>query len=169
MPAHQQRRNVFDAHSQFHRQKRPIACRVEHAGLTDHALVRKTAHFHHALHHRVERVADDDQNRVGAGGFDLLGHRADDASIGHSKSSRLMPGLRDAGGDHHHLAAGGVGVVVRAGDLRVEADDRRRLHEVERLAFRHVSELRNIEQDDITQFGRRAPVSRGLRRHCRRQ
>ena len=69
--AHQQGRNVFDAHAQLHRQKRAIAGRVEHAGLAQHALRRKAGDLQHALHHRVERIADDDDDRVGARGFDL--------------------------------------------------------------------------------------------------
>ncbi len=62
-----------------------------------------------------------------------------------------MPGLRgDAGGDDHHVGAVDVGVVVAAGDLRVEAFDRAALAEVERLALGDA--LGDVEQDDVAEF-----------------
>ena len=42
--------------------------------------------------------------------------------------------------------------------LRVEADDRRGLHQVERLALGHVAGLRNIQQHDVAQLGGGAPM-----------
>ncbi len=76
-----------------------------------------------------------------------------------SRSSRLMPGLpRHSGGDDHHVAFGRVVVTGRADDIGVEAGDRRGLQEVEGLALGHALGLRDIQQDDIAQFGGRAPV-----------
>ena len=43
---------------------------------------RKTGHLPRPLHHGVQRIADHDHDRLGAGVFDLLGHGADDAGVG---------------------------------------------------------------------------------------
>ena len=47
--------------------------------------------------------------------------------------------------------AGGVGVVVGAGDPRVVADDRRRLGEVEALALRQP--LDDVDEHDVGEAG----------------
>ena len=63
------------------------------------------------------------------------------------RSSRLMPGLRGARGDDDHVRVGGVGVVVGAFDMQVEALDRAGLEQVEPFALRHTFD--NIDKDDI--------------------
>jgi hypothetical protein len=57
---------------------------------------------------------------------------------------------RDAGRDHDHVGARGVGVVVGADHARVGALDRRRLHDVEALALGHA--LDDVDQDDVGQL-----------------
>ena len=54
---------------------------------------------------------------------------------------------REPGGDDDHVGAGGVGVVVRADDPGVVADDRRRLGEVEALALGQA--LDDVDEDDV--------------------
>ena len=56
-----------------------------------------------------------------------------------------------AGGHDDDLAAGRVGVPVRAGDLDVVADDRGGLGEVERLALRQA--LDDVHEDYVGQAG----------------
>ena len=55
----------------------------------------------------------------------------------------------EAGGDDDDVRAGGVGVVIGAGDAHVVADDRRRLGQVERFALRQA--LDDIDQHDVGQ------------------
>ena len=50
----------------------------------------------------------------------------------------------------HDVGALDAGVVVGAGELGVEAFDRRGLGDVERLALRHA--LGDVEQDDVAEF-----------------
>ena len=57
----------------------------------------------------------------------------------------------EAGGHDDDVRAGGVGVVVRAGDPRIVADDRRGLGEVEALALRQP--LDDVDEDDVGQAG----------------
>src|SRR3546814_1665807 len=57
---------------------------------------------------------------------------------------------RDAGGDDDDVGARDVLVIVRAGDLRVEARDRPDLRQVERLALRHAFD--HVEQHDVAEF-----------------
>ena len=54
---------------------------------------------------------------------------------------------RQAGGDDHDVGAGGVGVVVGAGDRGAEALDRAHVHHVERLALRQA--LGDVDHDDV--------------------
>ena len=70
---------------------------------------------------------------------------------------------RDTGGDDHHVGAGDVGIIVRAGDLRVETLDRTALAEVERLALRNA--LGDVEQDDVAKLPHRGEVSEGSANH----
>ena len=56
-----------------------------------------------------------------------------------------------AGGDHDDVRAGRVGVVVRAGDPGVVADDRGGLGQVEALALRQP--LDDVDQDDVGEAG----------------
>jgi hypothetical protein len=76
----------------------------------------------------------------------------------------------DARGDHDHLGARGVLVVVRADDAGVRALDRRRLHHVEALALRHA--LDDIDQHHVGELAvgdplreRRPDVARPDHRH----
>ena len=93
--------------------------------------------------------------------LDLLGHRADDLGVGAEQIVAAHARLAgDAGGDHDDVAAGRVVVVVGADDVRVEAHDRRGLHQVERLALGHVLGLRNVQQHDVAQLGGGAPMGR---------
>ena len=92
------------------------------------------------------------------------GHRADDPGVGRQQVVAAHARLaRHAGGDHHHVAGRGVVVAGRADDLGVEADDRRGL-QVEGLALGHRLGLRDIEEDDVAQLGRRTPMGRGAPR-----
>ena len=45
-------------------------------------MVGKTTGLEGLLDHRVQRVADNNENGFGAGGFDLLGDGGDDFGIG---------------------------------------------------------------------------------------
>ena len=62
-PPSSMRRDVLDADAQFHRQERAEAGRIEHAGLAHHALRRKAGHLPGPLHHRIQRIADHDDDR----------------------------------------------------------------------------------------------------------
>ena len=84
-------------------------------------------------------------------GLDALADRLHHLQIDAEQVVAAHPRLAgDAGGDDDDVGAGDVGIVVRAGDLRVEALDRAALAEVERLALRHA--LDDVEQDDVAQF-----------------
>jgi hypothetical protein len=55
----------------------------------------------------------------------------------------------DTGRDDDHVRAGDIGIVIGAGDLRVEALDRAALAQIERLALRYAFD--DVEQDDVAQ------------------
>ena len=102
--------------------------------------------------HRVERVGDDDQDRVRRVLHRLLDDGADDPGVLGQEVVAAHPGLaRQAGGHDDDVGAGRVGVVVRAGDPGVVADDRGRLGEVEALALRQA--LDDVDEHDVRQAG----------------
>ena len=68
-----------------------------------------------------------------------------------SRSSRLMPGLRGTPAVTMQTSAPSMRLVgIGAGELGVEAVDRRGLREVERLALRHA--LGDVEHHDVAEF-----------------
>ena len=71
-----------------------------------------------------------------------------------------MPGLAGEARRHDDdVGAGGVGVVVRADDAGVVADDRRRLGEVEALALGQA--LDDVDEDDVGEAGLGDPLGGG--------
>ena len=109
---------------------------------------REAAGLERHVAHRVERIGDDDDDRVRASARRLLDDRADDARVlGQQVVAAHARLAGEAGGDDDDVRAGRVGVVVRAGDLHVVAHDRRRLGQVERLALRQA--LDDVDQHDV--------------------
>ena len=98
--------------------------------------------------HRVERVRDDDQDRVGARGDDLLGDGPDDLLVRRDEVVAAHPRLaRQPGRDHDDLRAGRLLVAVRAGDVRLVAEHRRGLVDVEGLALRKA--FLDVDEHDV--------------------
>ena len=103
--------------------------------------------------HRVERVRDDDHERVRAVLLRVVGDVADDGQVdGDEVVARLAGLARDAGGDDEHVGAGEVGPVGRAADVRVVAEDGAVLLEVERLALGEVLLRGDVEEDDVAEL-----------------
>ena len=65
MAAEHERANIFDAHARLLRDEGAIARRVKGAGHADHAVLRESRRLQGDVAHRVERIRDDDQDRVG--------------------------------------------------------------------------------------------------------
>ena len=137
---------------------------VEHARHADDPVVRQAREFAQRPDHRVERVGDADHEGVGGVLLDALADRLHHLEVDAEKVVAAHPRLaRHAGGDDDHVGAGDVGIIVGAGDLRVEALDRAALADVERLALRNA--LGDVEQDDVAHFPLRGEVSEGSADH----
>ena len=79
---------------------------------------------------------------------DLLGHALDDLLVRREQVVAAHARLaRKPGGDHDDVGAGRLVVAVGAGDVRLVADDRPGLVEVERLALRHA--LDDVHEHDV--------------------
>jgi malate/lactate dehydrogenase len=82
----------------------------------------------------------------------ILHDRPDDSGVLGQEVVAAHPWLTsEAGGHDHDVAAGRVGIVVRAQDARVVADDRSRLRQVEALALREA--LDDVDEDDVGEPG----------------
>ena len=148
---------VLDRDAELLGDERPEARRIEDAGHPQDALAREAGGVERDVAHRVERVGDDDQDRVRRMLHGLLDDGADDAGVLGQQVVAAHPGLAgQAGGDDDDVRAGGVGVVVRAGDPGVVADDRGRLGEIEALALRQP--LDDVDEDDVGQAGLGDPL-----------
>ena len=132
VPAEHHRLDV--AHRDVERlgEERAVARRVEHAGHADHALAREAGDLHRDVAHHVERVRDDDDDRVRRGLRDVLGDRLHDAGVRVEQVVAAHARLAgDAGRDDDDVGARRFVVAVGADDARVEQLDRRRLPLVE--------------------------------------
>ena len=162
MTAQEHRRDVFDADAEFHGEEGAVAGRVEDACLPDDPLRRESGHLERPLDHGVEGIADDDHDCLGACVTDLGSDIADDLGIRGEEIVAAHARLAgDAGGHDDDVTAGGVGPVGRASEAGIEPHDRRRLEEIERLAGGHALGRRNVEQNDVSEFGGGTPMGRG--------
>ena len=85
---------VLDGHAELLGDERPEPRRVEDAGHAQDALAREAGGPHRDVAHRVERVGDDDQDRVRGVRRGLLDDALTMPAFFASRSSRLMPGWR---------------------------------------------------------------------------
>ena len=72
---------VLDADAELLGDERPEPRRIEDAGHAEHALAREARRLQRDVAHRVERVRDDDQDRVGRLPRGLLHDGLDDAGV----------------------------------------------------------------------------------------
>ena len=114
-------------------------------------LLRQAAGLLQRPDHGVERIGDADDEGVGRvfldAGADLLHHLEIDAEQIVAAHAGLA---RHAGGDDADVGALDRLVGVGAGELGVEAVDRRGLRDVERLALRDA--LGDVEQHDVAEL-----------------
>jgi hypothetical protein len=102
--------------------------------------------------HCVERIGDDDQDRVRGVLGRLFDDRSDDPGVLGQEVVPAHTGLPGETGRHDDdVRTGRVGVVVRAEDPGVVPDQRRRLGEVEALAL--WQPLHDVDQDDVREAG----------------
>src|SRR5436189_1160496 len=77
--------DVFNGHVQLHRNEGAKTCRIENTSHPDDSFLRKAAYAKCSLHHRVERIADDDDDTVRRILDDLFGDTFDDFVISAKK------------------------------------------------------------------------------------
>src|SRR6185503_19591058 len=124
------------------------AGRVEDAGHAEDALLGTAGRALGHVTHRVERVRDDDQDRVRRGRDHLLGDLADDLLVRGHEVVAAHPGRAwQSGSDHDYLRARGLLVAVRADDVGLVAEHRAHLVDVERLALRQA--LLDVDEHDV--------------------
>src|SRR6185436_12560783 len=143
--------DVFDRDVEFVGEEIAEARGIQHARHADHLLVRHAGRLLQRPHHRVQRVGDADDERVGGilldAGADLL----HDLEIDAQKIVAAHAGLaRHAGGDDADLGIVERVVGIGAGEMGVETVDRGRLRDVERLALRNA--FGDVEHHDVAEL-----------------
>ncbi len=151
MAAKDEGRDIFLRGFERFREEVAEARRIQHARHADDFFRVEAGFLLHHPHHRVERVGDDDDERVRAEFFQVLRHRRNDAGVGGDEVVAAHAGLaRDPGGDDHHIRAFEVLVIIRAFDGSIDAFDRTGLRNVERFALRQAFD--HVEQHHIAEF-----------------
>ena len=118
--------HVLDRDAGLAGQEELKARRVEHAGHADHALFGELGAALELVDHGVERIGDDDEERVRAVFFGVVGDVADDGQVDGDEVVAALPGLaRHAGGHDDDVGAGAVGPVGRADRPRRRSRGRR--------------------------------------------
>jgi len=157
MAAEHERVHALDRHVQLAGDERPEAGRVEDTGHPEERFAGEARRLQGDVAHRIERVRDDDQDRVGGVRGGLLDDRADDPRVLRQEVVPAHPRLAsEAGRDDDDVRAGRVGIVVRARDPGVVADDGGRLGQVEALALRQP--FHDVDEDDVGQTGLGDPL-----------
>ena len=127
--------DVFDGDVEFMGEEQAEAAAVQHAGHADDLVGGQAGFLLHDGNHHVERVGDDDHERIGAVGLNAGGDFGDHAGIlGQQVVAAHARHAREAGGDDHHVGPGNGGVVAAARHQAVKAINRARLHQIQRLA-----------------------------------
>ena len=127
------------------------ACRIEHPGHADDPFPVETGMTKGRLGHGVERIRDDNENRLGRLRDHLLDHIGHDLRVGVQQIVAAHAGLaRDARGNDHDVGVGRGGVVVRAGHMDVALLDGHGFQQIQSLALRHA--FHHVDQHHIGQF-----------------
>src|SRR5262249_48373732 len=121
---------------------------VEDARHPEDPLLRPAADVPGDVAHRIERVRDDDQDRVGRLSDRLLGHGTDDLLVRRHQVVTAHAGrARQPGGDDDDVSAGRLVVAVRADDVRFVAEHGTHLIDVECLALRET--FLDVDEHDV--------------------
>lgn len=144
------------------------ARRVENAGHADDLVLGEAGEFLQRPDHRVERIGDADDEGVRGMRLDAFADRFHHLQVDADQVVAAHAGLAgNARGDDADIRILDGGIVVRAGDGDVLAEDRRGLVDIQRLALGNA--LGDIEQDDVAQFLARRNMGPACRRSCRRR
>jgi hypothetical protein len=153
---------VAHAYAQFHRNERLVACGIQRTRHTDHALPREAAILLGDVAHRIERVGDDDQDRVRAIFCNFRGHVRNDLFVdldqfvaaGEFARHRVFL-ARDARRDHDDIGVCCCFVAVRSHNIDIEADHRPGFEQVQRFTLRDA--LYHVYQYHVRDFADRHP------------
>ena len=151
MAAQHEGSDVLDRDLEFLGQEIAEACRIEHAGHTDHLVVRQTRNLAQHPHHRIERIGDADDEGVGRILLDALGDLRDDLGVdadqvvaAHARFARY------AGGHDDDVGPGDRFVAVDALIGGVHTLDRGQFGDIQALALGNA--LDDVEQNHVAQL-----------------
>src|SRR5205814_10231423 len=110
--------------------------------------------------HGVQRIGDHDEDAIRRGGDAFADYILHDLVVGVEQIVAAHAGLaRNAGGDHHNVGVGGIGVVIGAAHCRVPLLDGHGFQQVEAFALRHAFD--DVDKHHVSQLFAGDPVSGG--------
>src|SRR5215210_6171765 len=131
VPAEDEREDVAHGDLKLFGYERAVAGRIEDASHADHPLAGEPARLHRHVAHRVERVGDDDEDRLRRMLYDLFRNAGHDVLVRLEQIVTAHSRLAGAAASYdHHVRACGLLVIVGARYVGVVAEDRATLQDV---------------------------------------
>ena len=145
--------DIGHRYAELHGDERPPTGGVQRAGHADDLMLGEAGQLVKGIDHSVERVGDDDAERLGSVLFDAVGNRGDDLEV---YGEQVFPGHAGlaglAGGDDHDV--GSLNVLIGRGpdEVGIVVSVGGHLHQVQGFALGRIFELGDVEDDDIAEF-----------------
>ncbi len=151
MPAQNEGGDILHRDIEFDAEEVAETGRIQHAGHAADLVCRQPREFLQRPDHRIERVGDADDERVGGMGGDAFAHRFHDLEVDPQEIIAAHAGFaRDACGDDADIGPRDIGIGLRAPERGVEPFGRAGFRDIESLALGGA--FGDVEQDDIAQF-----------------
>ncbi len=145
---------------QFQGNKGAETCGIQYTRHADDSFTRQAGNFLCHVDHGVERIGNDDDDRVLGVLHDLFGNAFNDIGVDFEQVRAVLARFaRNAGSDDDDVGIGGIFVVVGPGDDTVECQQAAGLLQVERFTLRDA--FRDIDQHHVSEVFVRGQLSHG--------
>ena len=145
--------DISDRYSQLHREKCPIACRIQRTRHTDDLMLGEACDLVKRIDHGIERIGEDDAKGIWSIFFDPIGNVGDDLDV---CAQQVFPCHTSLTGlsccDDDHIGALDIFVVRGACDVGVVVAMRSHFHKIQCFALHRIYVVRNIQHNDVSHF-----------------
>ncbi len=140
--------HVLHAHPQLHRHEGSHASRIQDPSLADHPASGQSAGLHRQVGHGIQRIGQDDEDRLRGGLQSRLHRFAHDLAVRLKQVIAAHPRFAwQASGQHHQVGAGGLAIAIAASHLHVGADHRHGFGQIQGFTLWHA--LHDVYQHQL--------------------